>query len=313
MLDCISNFGKLKTNNMKNRLTLIIAAAILLGFFAFVGCERIDAGHVGIKVKMAGNEQGVQGVTAVTGWCFYSRLTENIYEFPTFVQHKEYAAKKDDEGNVINDESFVVNSKDGSEFRVSPILNYSVRADKVPSVFVKYRRPLSDIENGFIKTAVYDAFRMATNKYTADSLISNRELFESRVRQILEKQLSNEGFMVNQFTSNLVYPNTFKNAIDAKNAAVQKAFQIENEVKQTEAQAKISIVRVEAEAKIRVINAEAYANATLKEAEADAKAGKLRLSYISPQYINYIIATTWDGKLPQYGTIPTMFKDISRQ
>ena len=297
---------------MKKTFKTIITAAIIGAFFVFVGCERIDAGHVGIKVKMAGSDQGVQGVTAVTGWCFYSRLTESIYEFPTYVQHKEYAINKDERGEIINDESFIVNSKDGSEFHVSPILNYSVKPDKVPEVFAKYRRPLSDIENGFIKTAVYDAFRMATNKYTADSLISNRELFESRVRLILEKQLGSEGFLVNQFTSNLVYPKTFKQAIDAKNAAVQKAFQIENEVKQTEAKAKISIVQVEAEAKIRNIKAEAYATATLKEAEADAKAGKLRLTYISPAYTNYLLASTWDGKLPQYGQVPSMFKDISK-
>lgn len=295
-----------------NRLKLIIAAVAVVGFFAFVGCERIDAGHVGIKVKMTGSGQGVQDVTAVTGWCFYSRLTYKIFEFPTFVQHKEYATFKDDEGKIVHDESFTVNSKDGSEFHVSPILNYSVKADKVPNVFVKYRKPLPEIEDGFIKTAVYDAFRMATNIYTADSLISNRELFESKVRRILEKELDREGFIIHQFTSNLEYPVTFKNAIDAKNAAVQKAFQIENEVKQTEAQAKISIVKTEAAAKIRVINADAYAKATLTEAEADSKAGRLRLSYISPTYINYIMATNWDGKLPQYGTVPTLFRDIAK-
>jgi len=289
-------------NQIKSKLPLIISALVIVLFFSLVGCERIDAGHVGIKVKMSGSQQGVQGVTAVTGWCFYSRLTEKVYEFPTFVQHKEYS----------KEESFEVNSKDGSEFRCSPILNYSVRADKVPDVFVKYRRPLADIENGFIKTAVYDAFRMATNKYTADSLISNRELFESNVRKILEKQLQSEGFVVNQFTSNLVYPVTFKNAINSKNAAVQKALQIENEVKQTEAKAKISIVQVEAAAKIRLINATAYAEATIKEAKADREAGLLRQQYITPSYINYILATTWDGKLPTYGTVPNMFKEIGR-
>jgi regulator of protease activity HflC (stomatin/prohibitin superfamily) len=289
-------------NQIKSKLPLIISVLVVVLFFSFVGCERIDAGHVGIKVKMSGSQQGVQGVTSVTGWCFYSRFTESIYEFPTFVQHKEYS----------KEESFEVNSKDGSEFRCSPILNYSVRADKVPDVFVKYRRPLVDIENGFIKTAVYDAFRMATNKYTADSLISNRELFENNVRRILEKQLQSEGFVVNQFTSNLVYPVTFKNAINSKNAAVQKALQIENEVKQTEAKAKISIVQVEAAAKIRLINANAYAEATIKEAKADREAGLLRQQYITPSYINYILATTWDGKLPTYGTVPNMFKEIGK-
>jgi len=297
---------------MKNKIKLGLIGLGILLMFLFIGCERIDAGHVGIKVKMAGNEQGVQGITAITGWCFYSRLTESIYEFPTFVQHKEYKVNKDEYGKIINDESFTVNSKDGSEFRVSPILNYSVRADKVPNVFAKYRRPLSDIENGFIKTAVYDAFRIATNEYTADSLISNRAKFEARVKKILEHQITSEGFIVNQFTSNLVYPETFKNAINAKNAAVQKAFQIENEVKQTEAQAKISIVKVEAAAKIRSINAIAYADAAIKEATADRQAGLLRQQYITPQYIQYMIAGAWNGVLPQYGQVPNMFKDISK-
>lgn len=285
---------------MKNRgLVSLIGLGIVI-LFAAVGCERIDAGHVGIKVKMSGSDQGVQDITSVTGWCFYSRFTESIYEFPTFVQHKEYA----------KEERFSVNSKDGSEFFCSPILNYSVRADKVPQVFSKYRKPLEDIENGFIKTAVYDAFRMATNKYTADSLISNRELFESRVRKILEKQLEVEGFIVNQFTSNLEYPGTFKDAINAKNAAVQKAFQIENEVKQTEAQAKISIVKVEAAAKIRIINADAYAKATITEAEANKKAGDMRQTYVTPILIQWELAKAWDGKLPVYGQVPTLFKDI---
>lgn len=295
---------------MTTRTKLIIAAVTLIVACSFVGCERIDSGHVGIKVKMTGASQGVQGVTAVTGWCFYSRFTESIYEFPTFVQHKEYSVNKDEDGKVTSDESFIVNSKDGSEFRVSPILNYSVSPDKVPAVFIKYRRPLKDIENGFIKTAVYDAFRMATNKYTADSLISNRELFEARVKNILAKQLEGEGFIVNQFTSNLIYPETFKNAINAKNAAVQKAFQIENEVKQTEAEAKISIVKVEAAAKIRGINADAYADATVKEAKADAEANRMRQQSITPLLIQWEIATTWDGKLPVYGTMPTLFKNI---
>lgn len=261
---------------------------------------------------MSGLQQGIQGITAVTGWCFYSRLTEIIYEFPTFVQHKEYNIIKDEEGKVVLDESFIVNSKDGSEFHVSPIINYSVKPDKVPEVFGKYRRPLVDIENGFIKTAVYDAFRMATNRYTADSLISNRELFESKVRQILEKTLGNEGFIVNQFTSNLVYPKTFKQAIDAKNAAVQKAFQIENEVKQTEAQAKISIVKTETAARIRGINADAYAEATVKEAKADAEANRLKQQSVTPLLIQWTLANSWNGVLPTYGMAPNLFKDISK-
>jgi len=36
---------------------------------------------------------------------------------------------------------------------------------------------------------------------------------------LLESQLLKEGFVINQFTSNLVYPDSFKKAINAKNNA----------------------------------------------------------------------------------------------
>ncbi|MGE3825356.1 MAG: SPFH domain-containing protein, partial [Bacteroidia bacterium] len=101
----------------------IIGAFILLAVIAisFASCTRIDAGHVGIKVNLYGTGKGVQDVTEVTGWVIYNPITTAIYEFPTFIQHKEYSGEN----------SFVVNSKDGSEFKVSPIINYNVKSEEV--------------------------------------------------------------------------------------------------------------------------------------------------------------------------------------
>lgn len=279
-----------------------IATIVLLCFFIFVKCERIDQGHVGIKAKLSGTDKGVQDITEVSGWVFYNRWAYSVYEFPTFVQHKEYTG----------DQSFIVNSKDGSEFPVSPILNYHVASDKVVSIFKKYRRELEDVENGFIKTAVYDAFRMAANSFNADSLVSNRALFEKTVRKLLEDQILKEGFVVDQFTSNLQYPKTFKDAIDAKNMAVQNAMKVENQVRQAKAQSEINIVNTEASAKIRVMNAEATANATLIEAKAEAEANRLKSQSITPMLIQMKLAETWRGDLPTYGQVPTLFKDISK-
>ncbi len=81
--------------------------------------------------------------------------------------------------------------------------------EKAPYIFSKYRVTLDEIESGFLKTAVYDAFRLVANSYTADELISNREQFEVKVRKVLESHLLPEGFILAQFTSNLVYPETF--------------------------------------------------------------------------------------------------------
>jgi regulator of protease activity HflC (stomatin/prohibitin superfamily) len=255
----------------------------------FFSCERIDAGHVGVKVNQYGDNKGVDDVVAVTGMVFYNPFTTAIYEFPTFIQHKEYKGEN----------SFIVNSKDGSEFSVSPIMNYSVQREKVPTIFSKYRRPLEDIEEGFLKTAVYDAFRLATNKYTADELISNRAIFEVEVRRLLDGQLLKEGFVINQFTSNLIYPETFKKSIEAKNNAVQAALRAENEVKTAEAQAKI-----------KVATAEGNAQAMLTSAKAEAESNRMKQVTLTPLLLQLEYINKWDGKLPVYGEVPQMFKNI---
>jgi regulator of protease activity HflC (stomatin/prohibitin superfamily) len=263
---------------------IVLAVLVIGSLFAFIGCERIDAGHVGVKVNLYGDGKGVDDVTEVTGWVFYNPISTKIIEFPIFVQHKEYKLDKENE----IDESFVVNSKDGSEFHVSPLLNYSVRRERVPYIFAKYRVELATIESGFLKTAVYDAFRVVANSYTADALISNRQEFEKKVREVLVKQLEPEGFTLSQFTSNLIYPATFKRAIEAKNNAVQTALTAENQVKTAEAEAKIKIARAEGAAK-----------ALLTNARAEAESNKLRQQTLTPLLLQQMWIERWNGKLPE--------------
>jgi len=151
---------------------------------------------------------------------------------------------------------------------------------------------LGQIEEGFLKTAVFDAFRLATNKYTADELIGNRQNYEVEVRRILETQLLNEGFVVNQFTSNLIYPETFKNAINAKNNSVQLALKAENDVKTAEAEAKIKLAQSEGQAK-----------SLITIAKAEAEANRLRQQTLTPLLIQQQWIEAWragGSKVPTY-------------
>jgi regulator of protease activity HflC (stomatin/prohibitin superfamily) len=289
---------KLKQQLKRKKMVKGIIGGII-GFILLVvvfnSCERIDAGYVGVKVNLYGDNKGVDDVVAVTGMVFYNPMTTKVYEFPTYIQHKEYKKTEDE------DNSFIVNSRDGSEFQVSPIMNYSVQREKVPAIFAKYRRPLEDIEEGFLKTAVYDAFRLATNKYTADELISNRAVFEVEVRKLLDNQLLKEGFIINQFTSNLIYPETFKKSIEAKNNAVQAALRAENEVKTAEAQAKI-----------KVATAEGNAQAMLTSAKAEAESNRMKQVTLTPLLLQLEYINKWDGKLPVYGEVPQLFRNIQK-
>jgi regulator of protease activity HflC (stomatin/prohibitin superfamily) len=211
------------------------------------------------------------------------------------MQHKEYVKKED------SDNSFVINSKDGSEFHVSPIINYSVQRDKVPFIFNKYRRTLESIEEGFLKTTIYDAFRMTANIYTAEELISNRQVFETSVRAKLDADLLKEGFIISQLTSNLGYPESFKNAINAKNNAVQQALTAENQVKTAEANAKIQVAK-----------ATGNAEAMLTKSRAEAESYRLKQSAITPMLLQQMWVEKWNGVLPttQLGASTNMMYNV---
>jgi regulator of protease activity HflC (stomatin/prohibitin superfamily) len=268
---------------LKTKLIFYGIIAMFLFLLLSNSCERIDAGHVGVKVNLYGSGKGVDNVTECTGIVFYNPLSTKIYEFPTYIQHKEYVVTEE------VDNSFVVNSKDGSEFHVSPIVNYSLNREKVPTIFAKYRRSLESIEEGFLKTTIYDAFRMTANSYTAEELISNRQVFENKVRTKLDSDLLKEGFVITQLTSNLGYPETFKKAIEAKNNAVQQSLTAENQVKTAEANAKIQVAK-----------AEGNAQAMLATAKAEAESNRLRQQTLTPMLLQQKWIDKWNGQLSQY-------------
>lgn len=270
---------------MKRVMFNLLLAAFAVG--SMTSCrEKVDAGNVGILVSQYGSEKGVQDVVLIAGSTWYNPFTEDVYQFPVFVQHKEY-------------EAFSVNAKDGSEFTVNPSINYSVGAEKVPAIFRKFRKKLPDLEEGIIKTTVKEAYRVTINNYSSDILMSSRDKFENEVGTYLKKQLGDEGFIVEQMTSGIKPPQSIIDAINAKNKAVQDAMRIDNEVKSTEA-----------EAKKKVAKAEGDAQALRIQADADAYANSKRQTSLTPLLIQQQFIDKWDGKLPVYGQVPQVFKGI---
>lgn len=264
---------------MKNRITLIITAVIffILTSIAFVSCnERIDAGYEGILVKLYGSEKGVQDISLVTGRVWYNPFTENVYEFPTYVQ-------------TINYQSFTVNAKDGSVFTVDPTLSFKVKDGFSPMIFKKYRKDIREITETTLFNYIKDAFRIEFNKYTTDSIISNREKFEFAIQTNMGTLLDKEGFNLEQMTSGIQYPETITQAINAKNAAVQQAMRVENELKIAQAEARKLIVL----------------------AESEAKANELRKMSLNPLLIQQQFIEKWDGKTPIYGNAPAFFKSVN--
>lgn len=238
--------------------------------------ERIDAGHDGLLVKMYGTDKGVQDVALVTGRVWYNPFTEEVHEVPTFVQTVDY-------------QEFTVNAKDGSQFTVDPTISLKVESGKSAAIFKKYRKPLEEVINNTISNHIKDVYRIEFNKFTTDEIISNRERFEDGVQKKMIEFFAKEGFLLEQLTSGIKPPQSITQAIEAKNAATQKAQQAENEQRVVEANAKKMLI----------------------QAEAEAKANELKQRTLTPLLIQQQFIEKWDGKTPLYGSSPVNFKQVN--
>ena len=276
----------MKSKFIKGRLFIFMVMISMM--FTSCGYERIDAGYEGIKVNLYGDDKGVDDITLVTGAVWYNPITTAVYEYPTFVQTVDYAP-------------FSINAKDGSSFTVDPTISLKIVDGKSAEVFKKYRKEdITEVINTTLYNYVRNAFRIQLNNYTTDELVSKREEFERAIEERLSKELLAENFKLEQMTSGLQYPQTLVNAIDAKNAAVQEAQKAQNEVLK---------IKAEAEKKIAAANGEAKA---LKiKGDAESEYNRKIAASLSPLIVQQMMLDKWDGKLPVYGTMPTLFKDIA--
>ena len=269
---------------MKKIFNLLMVAVTAMFLLNSCACTVIDNSEVGLKFKKFGlTDQGKLNAEPATGYVFYNPFTERVFSYPVYVQR-------------VNYEAFEVNTKDAAIFLMDPVLAYELKREKAVDVFTTYRKPLNEIEQGYMKTCIYDAYRQCANVYTADELMSHRAEFEQNVRSVLDRTLGDEGFLVREFTSKIDPPKSLRETIDAKNAAVQAALKAENLVKEAEANAQIKIA-----------NARGEAEATKIQADGEAYYNRTVAASLNELLVRQYAIEKWNGELPAYnggGAVP---------
>ena len=255
------------------KVVLILVITIIGALVQPFAIEKVDSGYKGLKVNLVGSQRGVTNYQYKTGWVMYNTWTEQMLEFPTFQQHIEY-----DDQQVI--------TKGGFPATIKPTFNYSLREDAIGDMFVNLRRPIADIEHGWLKNAIIGAVNDVANTWEVDSIFNHRQSFESAIVAECNVRLS-KWFNVSQLRTNITPPETLQEAIIAKTKAIQQA-----EASEQQAIAAIS------EGKRKVAVARADSAETVINANASALAIKIKQTQLTPMYIEFLKAQSWDGKLP---------------
>lgn len=224
---------------------------VVIASFA-IGCTRVSPGHVGIVINNAGTYRGVEDVPMTTGWVWYNPFTQNVLDYPTFVQTAVWTASKD-EGKKDTNEELDFNSSDQMRFTADVAVSYSLQDLGVPHFYIKFRSDdLAVFTHGFFRNEARQALNAAADKFTSEEILSTRkdELLRT-AREILATRVVQYGVTIEQFTFTGAPrpPQQLIDSINGKVAAIQKAQQAENELREATAQAKKAVAKAEGEAR----------------------------------------------------------------
>ena len=283
-------------------LSSLAGVCLLAGGMLFsTGCNTvIEPGHVGILVNQSGSDRGVQDFPIKTGRVFYNPWTETVYEYPTFVQTAKWT-KDVHEGNPINEEITFTN-KDQMLISADISLSYSLKPDKIPAFYVKFRSDkIENFTHGFLRNTARDMFNETAGKYTIEQVMGDNGPFLAEVRDKLQKAVEPVGVQLEQF--GLIGaprpPQQVIDSINMKAQAIQNALRVENEIRQSEAEAKKRIAQAEGEAKANQALASSITQNLVTWRQLDLQAQAL---------------SKWNGVLPTYtgGNGPIPFLQVQK-
>lgn len=150
---------------------------------------------------------------------------------------------------------------------------------------------ISNVETKLLVPNVAKIAKDEIGKVQAEVLVQNRSDVQNAIFESLRDTLSGNGIVVTAFAiENLSFDDAFEQSIQAKVIAAQDALKMQNKTAEKEEEAKQQVIAAEAEAQSQKIkaDAEAYAIEVVQKQIAQ-----------SPNYIEYLKISNWNGVLPQ--------------
>lgn len=292
---------------------VVLVLAVIIGS---ASCSRVEPGHVGIRIRLAGSERGVQNAPIVTGWVVYNPLTEQVIEFPTNVQNIVWT-RDINEGSPV-DESITFASSEGVTINADVGLAFHIEGNKAPKLYSRFReREVLVLAHGYVRNVVREAISEVASALPVQEIYGPGKTKVIRdALALITARLSPDGFIIDQltFASALRLPDNVVAAINRAIEATQSAIQSENRVRQTRAEADQAITAARGEAEAARQRARGEADSLLIRARGEAQANEIVRLSMTPEVLQYRMQQRWDGHLPvvSSGPLPMLTIDSTR-
>ncbi len=240
------------------KIAVIAACAILVVAVAISCFTVVSAGHTGVVLTFGAVEDTV--------------LEEGLHFKIPFIQRVVQMNNRTQKIETDGSSS----SKDLQIISYVVAVNYHVNNDSSAAL---YQNVGTDYGSVVIVPAIQESIKAVTAQYTAEELITKRQTVGEQIKEALSEKINQYGITVEIF--NIVdfdFSEEFNAAVEAKQTAQQNALKAEQD-----------LARIEVEAKQKITQAEAEAESIKLIQDALAE---------SPDYVDYIKWSKWNGELP---------------
>ncbi len=211
---------------------VLLGLGLLLAM-SITSCTTADSAEVALIVDQIGNDKGTPNVELASGFIFYFPPTQDVYMYPTNVQHKVWTAALDEDSPT--DEHIDVLSADGATFGLDVALNVQLQRERAAELFIKYRVDMETLINTRVRTIVRKALRDESQNFVSDSLLQHSTTYEANVSKNLETVLAKEGFLLSNLAIvKMEIPKSYRDAINRKIKVIQETATIKSQTIQAE-------------------------------------------------------------------------------
>jgi prohibitin 1 len=253
-------------------IVIVAVAAFLVGILVPSPgsvLHIVYAGNVGVKTVWG----RVTGDALQPGVYFLNPISDRIFDIDVRVLPHNF--KEIDAA-----------SKEYQTVRLTGTMNYHIQADKAPYL---YQTVGIDFVDKVIDPAFADFVKEVVPQYPATDILGKRDEIRQRARDALGKNIERYGVTVDDvYLSNITFSPEYQAAIERKQTSQQ----------QVEAERQV-LAQKGVQADQAVVEARGKADARVAAAQGDARANQLLTASLSPELIDYLRWTRWDGRLPQ--------------
>jgi regulator of protease activity HflC (stomatin/prohibitin superfamily) len=259
----------------------IIIGIIIISIMAVSSVRIVDAGNRGVLVQFGNVDTDA---SLDEGIHFVVPFRDNVIQMEVRTQ------------KIV--ESATSASKDLQDVSTQVALNYHINPDRAQVV---YQQLGFEYPNRVITPAIQESVKQVTARFNAEELITKRETVKNQITDQITARLAAYNIIVDAVSiTDFQFSQLFKQAVEAKVAAQQRALQAQNELRRIQIEAQQNEAKAIGEQKANIARAEGIKQSNVLQAEGEAQAITIIDQQLrnNPTYLEWLKTTRWDGVLP---------------